>query len=79
MQSMTGKNPSETIHGTALIFFNTNRERARFKLLTINILVNNNDQLWCDRTCQPNGFGRLEKAEIREGVEKVNRRAKHRY
>ena len=45
MQSMTGKNPSETIHGTALIFFNANRERARFKLLTINILVNNNDQL----------------------------------
>ena len=79
MQNMTGKNPSESIHGTVLIFFNTNKERTKFKLLAINILVNNNDYLWCDRTGRPNGFERLEKAEIREGAEKVNRRAKHRY
>ena len=45
---MTGKNPSETVPGTVLIFFNTDREHAKFKLLAINILVNSNDRLWCD-------------------------------
>ena len=56
-----------------------NAEHDRFKLLTINILVNNNDQLWCDCTGRPKEFERLKKAEIQKGVEKVNRRVKHRY
>ena len=78
MQSMTGKNPSETVPGTALIFFNTDMGHDRFKLPTIDMLVNSNDQLWCDWTGRLKEFGRLKKAEILKDVEKVNHLAKHR-
>ena len=78
MQSMTGKNPSETIPGIVLIFFNTDREHAKFKLLAIGMSVNSNDHLWCDRTGLPKRFERLEKAEILEGVEKAGRQTRHR-
>ena len=78
MQNMTGKSPSETEPGTILIFFNTDRE-CQIQTLYNNILANNNDHLWCDRTGLPKEFERLEKAEIQKGVEKVNLLAKHRY
>ena len=53
MRNMTEKGPSETVPGTILIFFNADREYAKFKLLAIDMSVNNNDLLWCDRTGPP--------------------------